>query len=64
MENYLSKRDVSLDFFRGIMALWVAVGHLFIFNQQIIIPLSYTLTVDFFSGPERLCLMSFGQQAG
>lgn len=43
------KRNISLDFFRGIMALAVTLGHFFYWNNQSDkMPLSFILAVDFF----------------
>lgn len=43
------KRNVSLDFFRGVMAIAVALGHFFYWNNQHDkMPLSFILAVDFF----------------
>lgn len=46
--DLLHKRNVSLDCFRGIMALFVACGHFFYWNHKPIIPCSFVLAVDFF----------------
>ena len=44
-----NSRNVSMDFFRGVMAVIVAIGHLLFWNGQTkIIPLSFVLAVDFF----------------
>jgi peptidoglycan/LPS O-acetylase OafA/YrhL len=42
------KRNYSLDFFRGIMAICVATGHYFYWNANYSIPLSFILAVDYF----------------
>ncbi|AUX62210.1 acyltransferase [Simonsiella muelleri] len=43
------KRNISLDFFRGIMSIAVALGHFFHWNGQTSkMPLSFILAVDFF----------------
>ena len=43
------KRNISLDFFRGFMAMSVALGHFFYWNNQSDkMPLSFILAVDFF----------------
>lgn len=43
------KRNISLDFFRGVMAMAVALGHFFYWNNQLDkMPLSFILAVDFF----------------
>ena len=43
------KRNISLDFFRGVMAIAVALGHFFYWNNQHDkMPLSFILAVDFF----------------
>lgn len=42
-------RNISMDFFRGVMAIIVAVGHLLFWNGNTkTIPLSFVLAVDFF----------------
>ena len=41
-------RNYSLDFFRGLMALFVAIGHYFYWNNSNTIPLSFILAVDYF----------------
>lgn len=43
------KRNYSFDFFRGGVALCVAVGHYFFWNGKFdVIPLSFILAVDYF----------------
>lgn len=42
------QRNFSLDFFRGLMAFFVAIGHYFYWNQNFSIPLSFILAVDYF----------------
>lgn len=42
------KRNYSLDFFRGLMAFCVAIGHYFYWNGNRSIPLSFILAVDYF----------------
>ncbi|MFS2224202.1 acyltransferase family protein [Pantoea sp. B65] len=44
----LTQRNVSLDFFRGIMSLLVCIGHMYYWNHNIAMPLSFILAVDFF----------------
>ncbi|KAA6206424.1 MAG: acyltransferase [Candidatus Tokpelaia sp.] len=46
--DLLAGRNLSLDFFRGVMALLVAIGHFYYWNAYIKIPLSFILAVDFF----------------
>lgn len=44
-----NSRNVSMDFFRGLMAVIVAIGHFLFWNGKTqIIPLSFVLAVDFF----------------
>ncbi|HGW4116286.1 TPA: acyltransferase family protein [Serratia marcescens] len=43
-----NKRNLSLDFFRGVMAIIVAIGHLFYWNENYNFPHSFILAVDFF----------------
>ncbi|WP_085247436.1 acyltransferase family protein [Gilliamella mensalis] len=42
------RRNYSLDFFRGVMAFCVAIGHYFYWNGNVSIPLSFILAVDYF----------------
>ncbi|MFP1908367.1 acyltransferase family protein [Lonsdalea quercina] len=44
----LQKRNVSLDFFRGVMALMVSMGHFYYWNNKPNFPFSFILAVDFF----------------
>ncbi|TPG64088.1 acyltransferase family protein [Ewingella americana] len=44
----LKQRNVSLDFFRGAMALMVSMGHFFYWNNKPYFPFSFILAVDFF----------------
>lgn len=42
------QRNFSLDFFRGLMAIFVAIGHYFYWNSNYSVPLSFILAVDYF----------------
>lgn len=48
IKDRLKIRNKSLDFFRGIMALCVCLGHFYYWNNKPIVPLSFILSVDFF----------------
>lgn len=47
-KDHLMGRNISLDFFRGVMALCVCIGHFFYWNYNPIVPVSFILSVDFF----------------
>jgi len=46
--DLLAERNLSLDFFRGVMALIVCLGHFAFATHLIKFPGSFTLAVDFF----------------
>ncbi len=41
-------RNVSFDFFRGVMALMVCIGHFFYWNDRQTVSIAFILAVDFF----------------
>lgn len=48
MELKHNTRNLSFDFFRGIMAILVAIGHFYYWNNNYNFPHSFILAVDFF----------------